>query len=177
MKKKWILKPKANEQLVAELQESLCVPKIVAELLVQRGISTFETAKTFFRPNLRHLHNPFLMKDMDSAVVRLSTAIQQGENILVYGDYDVDGTTAVSLMYSFIKSIHENVDYYIPDRYSEGYGISFKGVDYAANKQFSLIIALDCGIKAVDKVDYARKKGIDFIICDHHRPEILYQKQ
>ena len=170
MKKKWILKPKANEQLVAELQESLCVSKIVAELLVQRGISTFEAAKTFFRPNLRHLHNPFLMKDMDSAVVRLSTAIQQGENILVYGDYDVDGTTAVSLMYSFIKSIHENVDYYIPDRYSEGYGISFKGVDYAANKNFSLIIALDCGIKAVDKVDYARKKGIDFIICDHHRP-------
>ena len=156
--------------MVAELQESLCVSKIVAELLVQRGISTFEAAKTFFRPNLRHLHNPFLMKDMDSAVVRLSTAIQQGENILVYGDYDVDGTTAVSLMYSFIKSIHENVDYYIPDRYSEGYGISFKGVDYAANKNFSLIIALDCGIKAVDKVDYARKKGIDFIICDHHRP-------
>ena len=170
MKKKWILKPKANEQLVADLQESLCVSKIVAELLVQRGITTFETAKTFFRPNLSHLHNPFLMKDMDSAVVRLSTAIQQGENILVYGDYDVDGTTAVSLMYSFIKSIHENVDYYIPDRYSEGYGVSFRGVDYAANKQFSLIIALDCGIKAVDKVDYARKKGIDFIICDHHRP-------
>ena len=170
MKKKWILKPKANEQLVAELQESLCVPKIVAELLVQRGVTTFETAKIFFRPNLSHLHNPFLMKDMDSAVVRLSTAIQQGENILVYGDYDVDGTTAVSLMYSFIKSIHENVDYYIPDRYTEGYGVSFQSIDYAANKQFSLIITLDCGIKAVDKVDYARKKEIDFIICDHHRP-------
>ena len=170
MKKQWNLKPKANEQLVAELQESLGVAKIIAELLVQRGITTFETAKTFFRPDLSHLHDPFLMKDMDSAVARLSTAIQQDENILVYGDYDVDGTTAVSLMYSFIKTIHDKVQYYIPDRYSEGYGVSFKGVDYAANNQFSLIIALDCGIKAVDKVDYAREKGIDFIICDHHRP-------
>ena len=170
MKKQWNLKPKANEYLVAELQESLGVAKIIAELLVQRGITTFETAKTFFRPDLSHLHDPFLMKDMDSAVARLSTAIQQDENILVYGDYDVDGTTAVSLMYSFIKTIHDKVQYYIPDRYSEGYGVSFKGVDYAANNQFSLIIALDCGIKAVDKVDYAREKGIDFIICDHHRP-------
>ena len=148
MKKQWTLKPKANEQFVAELQESLGVAKIIAELLVQRGITTFETAKSFFRPDLSHLHDPFLMKDMDSAVARLSTAIQQGENILVYGDYDVDGTTAVSLMYSFIKSIHNKVEYYIPDRYAEGYGVSFKGVDYAANNQFSLIIALDCGIKA-----------------------------
>ena len=170
MKKQWNLKPKADEHLVAEIQESLGVAKIVAELLVQRGITTFETAKTFFRPDLNDLHDPFLMKDMDSAVARLSIAIQQGENILVYGDYDVDGTTAVSLMYSFIKTIHDKVQYYIPDRYSEGYGVSFKGVDYAANNQFSLIIALDCGIKAVDKVDYAREKGIDFIICDHHRP-------
>ena len=170
MKKQWNIKPKANEQLVAELQESLGVAKIVAELLVQRGITTFETAKTFFRPDLSHLYDPFLMKDMDFAVTRLSTAIQQDENILVYGDYDVDGTTAVSLMYSFIKSIHEKVEYYIPDRYNEGYGVSFQGVDYAANNQFSLIIALDCGIKAVDKVDYASEKGIDFIICDHHRP-------
>ena len=170
MKKQWNIKPKANEQLVAELQESLGVAKIVAELLVQRGITTFETAKTFFRPDLSHLYDPFLMKDMDFAVTRLSTAIQQDENILVYGDYDVDGTTAVSLMYSFIKSIHEKVEYYIPDRYNEGYGVSFQGVDYAASNQFSLIIALDCGIKAVDKVDYASEKGIDFIICDHHRP-------
>ena len=146
MKKQWNIKPKANEQLVAELQESLGVAKIVAELLVQRGITTFETAKTFFRPDLSHLYDPFLMKDMDFAVTRLSTAIQQDENILVYGDYDVDGTTAVSLMYSFIKSIHEKVEYYIPDRYNEGYGVSFQGVDYAANNQFSLIIALDCGI-------------------------------
>tara|TARA_B100000900_G_scaffold304104_1_gene262718 strand:- start:1062 stop:2753 length:1692 start_codon:yes stop_codon:yes gene_type:complete len=170
MKKQWILKKKANEQLVVELQESLGVAKIVAELLVQRGITTFETAKRFFRPDLIHLHDPFLMKNMYSAVARLSTAIQQGENILVYGDYDVDGTTAVALMFSFIKSIHDKVEYYIPDRYSEGYGVSFQGVDYAANNQFSLIIALDCGIKAIDKVDYARGKGIDFIICDHHLP-------
>ena len=170
MKKKWNLKPKAKEQLVTELQENLGVAKIIAELLAQRGITTFETAKTFFRPDISHLHDPFLMKDMDSAVARLSTAIRQSENILVYGDYDVDGTTAVSLMYSFIKSIHEKVEYYIPDRYTEGYGVSLQGVDYAANNKFSLIITLDCGIKAIDKVDYARKKGIDFIICDHHRP-------
>ena len=170
MKKKWILKPKANEQLVTELQESLGVAKIVSELLVQRGITTFEAAKKFFRSDLSHLHDPFLMKDMNCAVARLSRAIQHSENILVYGDYDVDGTTAVSLMYSFIKSIHDKVEYYIPDRYTEGYGVSFQGVDYAANNHFSLIIALDCGIKAVDKVDYATEKGIDFIICDHHRP-------
>ena len=170
MKKQWNLKPKPNNHLVAKLQESLGVAKIIAELLVQRDITTFEAAKTFFRPELSHLHDPFLMKDMDSAVARLSKAIQQGENILVYGDYDVDGTTAVSLMYSFIKSIHDKVEYYIPDRYTEGYGISFQGVDYAVSNQFSLIIALDCGIKAIDKVDYAREKGVDFIICDHHRP-------
>ena len=170
MKKKWNLKPKAKEQLVTELQENLGVAKIIAELLAQRGITTFESAKTFFRPDISHLHDPFLMKDMDSAVARLSKAIRQSENILVYGDYDVDGTTAVSLMYSFIKSIHEKVEYYIPDRYTEGYGVSLQGVDYAANNKFSLIITLDCGIKAIDKVDYARKKGIDFIICDHHRP-------
>ena len=156
--------------MVAELQESLGVAKIIAELLVQRGITTFETAKTFFRPDLSHLHDPFLMKDMDSAVARLSTAIQQDENILVYGDYDVDGTTAVSLMYSSLRLFTTKCSIIFQIGISEGYGVSFKGVDYAANNQFSLIIALDCGIKAVDKVDYAREKGIDFIICDHHRP-------
>lgn len=170
MKKQWNLKPKADEQLVAKLQENLGVAKIVAELLVQRGITSFETAKTFFRPELDHLHDPFLMKDMEQAVVRLQKAIEQEEKILVYGDYDVDGTTAVSLMYSFIQSIHKNVAYYIPDRYAEGYGVSFQGIDYAAANQFSLIIALDCGIKAIDKVAYAQEKGVDFIICDHHRP-------
>ena len=158
MKKKWNLKPKAKEQLVTELQENLGVAKIIAELLAQRGITTFESAKTFFRPDISHLHDPFLMKDMDSAVARLSKAIRQSENILVYGDYDVDGTTAVSLMYSFIKSIHEKVEYYIPDRYTEGYGVSLQGVDYAANNKFSLIITLDCGIKAIDKVDYANEQ-------------------
>ena len=170
MKKQWKLKSKANEQLVAELQERLGVAKIVAELLVQRGITSFETAKKFFRPELDHLHDPFLMKDMEQAVVRLQSAIEQEEKILVYGDYDVDGTTAVSLMYSFIKSIHKNVEYYIPDRYAEGYGVSFKGIDYASTNQFSLIIALDCGIKAIDQVTYGQEKGVDFIICDHHRP-------
>lgn len=170
MKKQWNLKPKAESNLVVELQESLGVAKIVAELLVQRGITTFDAAKTFFRPELNHLHNPFLMKDMEQAVARLQKAIELEERILVYGDYDVDGTTAVSLMYSFIKPIHEHVEYYIPDRYAEGYGVSFQGVDYAATNQFSLIIALDCGIKAIDKVAYAQEKGVDFIICDHHRP-------
>lgn len=170
MKKQWNLKSKANKQLVAELQERLGVAKIVAKLLVQRGITSFEAAKKFFRPELDHLHDPFLMKDMEQAVVRLQSAIEQEEKILVYGDYDVDGTTAVSLMYSFIKSIHKNVEYYIPDRYAEGYGVSFKGIDYASTNQFSLIIALDCGIKAIDQVTYGQEKGVDFIICDHHRP-------
>ena len=170
MKKQWNLKPKADPKLTAQLQESLGVAKIVAQLLVQRGITDFKEAKSFFRPTYDQLHDPFLMKDMSLAVNRLEKALEQKENILIYGDYDVDGTTAVALMYSFLKSIHPNVAYYIPDRYSEGYGISFQGIDYAAQNNFSLIIALDCGIKAVDKVAYAQEKDIDFIICDHHRP-------
>lgn len=170
MKKQWHLKPKADPKLIAQLQESLGVAKIVAQLLVQRGITDFKEAKSFFRPTYDQLHDPFLMKDMSLAVNRLTIALEKNENILIYGDYDVDGTTAVALMYSFIKSIHPNVAYYIPDRYSEGYGISFQGIDYAAQNNFSLIIALDCGIKAVDKVAYAQEKEIDFIICDHHRP-------
>jgi len=170
MKKQWNLKPKADPKLIAQLQESLGVAKIVAQLLVQRGITDFKEAKSFFRPTYDQLHDPFLMKDMTLAVNRLKKALEQKENILIYGDYDVDGTTAVALMYSFLKSIHPNVAYYIPDRYSEGYGISYQGIDYAAQNNFSLIIALDCGIKAVDKVAYAQEKEIDFIICDHHRP-------
>lgn len=170
MKKQWNLKPKADPKLIAQLQESLGVSKIVAQLLVQRGITDFKEAKSFFRPTYDQLHDPFLMKDMSLAVNRLKKALEQKENILIYGDYDVDGTTAVALMYSFLKSIHPNVAYYIPDRYSEGYGISYQGIDYAAQNNFSLIIALDCGIKAVDKVAYAQEKEIDFIICDHHRP-------
>ena len=170
MKKQWNLKPKADPKLIAQLQESLGVAKIIAQLLVQRGITDFEEAKSFFRPTYDQLHDPFLMKDMSLAVNRLTNALEQKENILIYGDYDVDGTTAVALMYSFLKSIHPNVAYYIPDRYSEGYGISYQGIDYAAQNNFSLIITLDCGIKAVDKVAYAQEKKIDFIICDHHRP-------
>lgn len=139
-------------------------------LLAMRGINTFEEARSFFRPALSDLHDPFLMRDMDVAVARIEKAIRERENILVYGDYDVDGTTAVSLVSSYFRARYEMIDTYIPDRYTEGYGISFLGIDYAANNDISLIIALDCGIKALDKVAYANEKGIDFIICDHHNP-------
>lgn len=137
---------------------------------MQRGIYTFDEAKKYFRPSIDDLHDPFLMKDMDKAIIRIEEAISNGEKIIIYGDYDVDGTTAVALVYSFIYSIYENVDYYLPDRYKEGYGISFIGIDFAEENGVTLMIALDCGIKANDKVDYAKAKGIDFIICDHHRP-------
>ena len=167
---RWTLKPKPETSKIKALQETLQVEKEVASLLIQRGIETYEEAKKFFRPSLKELHNPFLMKDMDKAVERIERALSNEENILVYGDYDVDGTTAVSLMSSYLKTKTENVATYIPDRYDEGYGISFKGIDFAEDNGFTLIIALDCGIKAIDKVQYAQKKGIDFIICDHHRP-------
>jgi len=166
----WKLKPTPNLQKVKQLSTTLQVETTLAKLLVQRGIETYDEAKDFFRPNLANLHNPFAMKDMDLAVDRIEKAIDKGENILVYGDYDVDGTTSVSLVSSYLKTFYPNVATYIPDRYDEGYGISFKGIDFAEDNDFTLIIALDCGIKAVDKVDYASKKGIDFIICDHHRP-------
>lgn len=172
----WTLKPLPDPHVIEELKNSLGVSAVIATLLAQRGITDFDEAKTFFRPQIGHLHDPFLMKDMDKAVQRLSTAISNNEKILIYGDYDVDGTTAVSLMYLFLKNFSENIDYYIPDRYDEGYGVSYKGIDFASNNGFSLIICLDCGIKAVDKVAYAIGKGVDFIICDHHRPaEILPQ--
>jgi len=167
---RWTLKPEKKPQITSKLAQELGVEYTIAELLVQRGIETFEEAKSFFRPSLKNLHNPFLMKDMDKAVERIEIAISNGENILVYGDYDVDGTTSVSLMSSYLKTIHPNIATYIPDRYDEGYGISYKGIDYAEDNDITLIIALDCGIKAIDKVLYAKKKGIDFIICDHHRP-------
>lgn len=170
MEKRWVLKPSPEAKLASSLQESLGVSPIIAQLLAQRGIQNFEEAKTFFRPSLEQLHDPFLMKGMQEAVHRLDQAITKGEKVLVYGDYDVDGTTAVSLMYSFIKSLSPLVEYYIPDRYAEGYGVSYQGIDYAHTNGFSLIICLDCGIKAVDKVAYASEKGVDFIICDHHRP-------
>ncbi|NNE33219.1 MAG: single-stranded-DNA-specific exonuclease RecJ [Winogradskyella sp.] len=167
---RWTLKPKPQVSKVKALKKALQVDDIIATLLLQRGIETYEAAKTFFRPSFEDLHDPFLMKDMDKAVARIEQAIQQGENILVYGDYDVDGTTSVALMSSYLKTRIDTVATYIPDRYDEGYGISYKGIDFAHDNEFSLIIALDCGIKAIDKVAYAKEKGIDFIICDHHRP-------
>jgi single-stranded-DNA-specific exonuclease len=167
---RWTLKPKPSEENVKHLATQLNVDELVAALLIQRGITTFEEARTFFRPSLDDLHDPYLMKDMDKAVTRIEKAIADGENILVFGDYDVDGTTAVSLVSSYLKSYYPNVATYIPDRYDEGYGISFKGIDFADDNGFSLIIALDCGIKSIDYVAYAKEKNIDFIICDHHRP-------
>ncbi|MBQ8071519.1 MAG: single-stranded-DNA-specific exonuclease RecJ [Bacteroidales bacterium] len=168
---RWIVKPVVDQEAVARLSAELGVDPVLASLLVQRGVTTFEEARSFFRPDLAELHDPFLMKDMDKAVDRLRKAIISGEKILVYGDYDVDGTTAVSLVYSFVKKLTPNVDFYIPDRYDEGYGVSIKGINWAAEGGFSLIITLDCGIKAIDKVRYAGTKGIDVIICDHHLPE------
>ncbi|MDH5412503.1 MAG: single-stranded-DNA-specific exonuclease RecJ [Flavobacteriaceae bacterium] len=167
---RWTLKPKPSPDKVLKLSIELSVDENIASLLLQRGIKTYPEAKIFFRPSLDDLHDPFLMQDMHKAVARINNAIANNENILVYGDYDVDGTTAVSLVSSYLKSYYGNVATYIPDRYDEGYGISFQGIDFAEDNNFSLIIALDCGIKAINKVDYANEKGIDFIICDHHRP-------
>jgi len=167
---RWTLKPKPEALQVEALKKALQVEDIVAKLLLQRGIDSYEAAKTFFRPSFKDLHNPYLMKDMDKAVARIEKAIEKNENILVYGDYDVDGTTSVALMSSYLKTRTSNVATYIPDRYDEGYGVSYKGIDFADDNDFTLIIALDCGIKAIDKVKYAKEKNIDFIICDHHRP-------
>ncbi|MDA9290032.1 single-stranded-DNA-specific exonuclease RecJ [Polaribacter sp.] len=167
---RWSSKPKIEKEKIAKLAKDLSVDTTVAEILLQRNISTFEEAKKFFRPSLDDLHDPFLMKDMDLAVERIETAIRNQENILVFGDYDVDGTSAVSLVASYLKTIYSNISTYIPDRYREGYGVSFKGIDFAEDNNFSLIIALDCGTKALEKVAYATEKRIDFIICDHHKP-------
>ncbi|WP_047548902.1 single-stranded-DNA-specific exonuclease RecJ [Psychroserpens sp. Hel_I_66] len=167
---RWTLKPKPDSKTVEDLQKSLQVDESVATLLVQRGIETYEEAKRFFRPSFEDLHDPFLMKDMDKAVARIEDALHNNENILVFGDYDVDGTTSVALMSSYLKTKSHRIATYIPDRYDEGYGISYKGIDFAQDNEFSLIIALDCGVKAIEKINYASEKGIDFIICDHHRP-------
>jgi single-stranded-DNA-specific exonuclease len=167
---RWNLSPKPNIDTVTRLAQALGIAPLLSSLLVQRGISSYAEAKRFFRPGLDELHDPFLMQDMHLAVARIETAIADQENILVYGDYDVDGTTSVALMSSYLKSYYPNVITYIPDRYEEGYGVSYKGIDFAADNSFTLIIALDCGIKAIEKVAYATKKGVDFIICDHHRP-------
>ena len=170
---KWIYSELSEEQIEIKnsLANELSISPILAQLLVQRDIITYDDARAFFRPDLGDLHDPFLMKDMDKAVERLTKAMRKNEKILIYGDYDVDGTTSVSLVYKFLIQIYSNLDFYIPDRYDEGYGISIKGIDYAAENGFSLVVALDCGIKAVEKVKYAASKGIDFIICDHHTPD------
>jgi single-stranded-DNA-specific exonuclease len=167
---RWKFHPVPNSEHISQLAKSLSVSKLIAQLLIQRGVNSFEEARQFFRPSLEDLHDPYLMKDMQFAVNRIEKAIENGENILVFGDYDVDGTTAVSLVSSYFKTIYPNIDTYIPDRYLEGYGVSFKGIDYAEDNGISLIIALDCGIKSVDHVAYANGKNIDFIICDHHLP-------
>ena len=167
---RWTLKPKPTPERVNTLQETLQIDPVISSLLVQRGITTFQEAKQFFRPSLNDLHDPFLIKDMDKAVSRIEEALSNKEYILIYGDYDVDGTTSVALMASYLKTKSDSIATYIPDRYDEGYGVSYKGIDFAHDNKFSLIIALDCGIKAIDKVNYANEKEIDVIICDHHRP-------
>jgi single-stranded-DNA-specific exonuclease len=168
---RWEIKKKSSAKVVATLSKELNnLNESLTNILIQRGIKTLTEAKHFFRPDLAHTHDPFLMQDMEKAVERIEKAISNNEKILVFGDYDVDGTTSVALVFSYLSNFYNNLGYYIPDRYAEGYGISFKGIDYAEQNNFSLIIALDCGIKANEKVDYANKKGIDFIICDHHQP-------
>ncbi|MDD2285494.1 MAG: single-stranded-DNA-specific exonuclease RecJ, partial [Paludibacter sp.] len=170
---KWIFKALTKEQtdIQKDLSKELNISPILSKLLVQRDIHTFEDARRFFRPDLANLHDPFLMADMDKAVGRLTEAIQDNEKILIYGDYDVDGTTSVSMVYKFIKKFYSNVDFYIPDRYLEGYGISTQGIDFAVDNGIKLIIALDCGIKAIEKITYANEHHVDFIICDHHTPD------
>jgi len=172
IEKKWIVKEPGNPALVRQLAADLGVDQTLANLLVQRNVKTVNEARSFLRPQLNQIHDPFLMKDMDKAVERLLLALERQEKILIYGDYDVDGTTAVALVFSFLRRYgDDNLDYYIPNRYTEGYGVSLKGIDWAHENGFTLIIALDCGIKAIEKVSYAKERGIEFIICDHHLPD------
>jgi single-stranded-DNA-specific exonuclease len=170
MNKRWAVRDNADEEDVQKLAAGLNIDAVLSTLLIHRGIKDFDDARLFFRPEERHLHDPFLMADMEQAILRIETAMAAGEKILIYGDYDVDGTTAVSVVYGFFKGRYDKLEYYIPDRYLEGYGISTQGIDYAAQNNFKLIIALDCGIKSVDKIAYASTLGVDFIICDHHLP-------
>lgn len=170
MEKRWVENKLLDEKAVSQLADQLNINSIIATLLVNRGITNYQEAESFFRPKLEQLHDPFLMKDMSTAIQRIENAIANNERILIYGDYDVDGTTSVALVYSFFKSIYTNLEYYIPDRYKEGYGVSYAGIEYAAENNISLIIALDCGIKANEHVEFAGAKNIDFIICDHHLP-------
>jgi len=171
MHKKWVLKKEPDPETETKLADELNISRLLSRLLLQRGISSFKKAKDFFRPALESLHDPFKMKDMNRAVERIEEAIQNNQKIMIYGDYDVDGTTSVAMVYSFLKKFYNNIDYYIPDRYEEGYGVSYKGINYARENNIALIITLDCGIKAIKKVDYAAKNHIDVIICDHHTPE------
>ncbi len=170
MEKRWVENKMTDEKVISQLADQLNITSIIAELLINRGITNYTEAEQFFRPRIEHLHDPFLMKDMETAIVRIQEAIKNEENILIYGDYDVDGTTSVALVYSFFKKRYTNVEFYIPDRYKEGYGISYAGIDHAAENNFTLIIALDCGIKSIDHIKYANDRNIDFIICDHHLP-------
>jgi len=172
MEKRWKIIPSTYEQ-INQLHQELKVSKPICDILLKRGIATYDKAKHFFRPQLTDLHNPYLMKDMDKAVARISQAFEQTEKILVFGDYDVDGTTSVALMYQFLCKIYDSnfLDFYIPHRYKEGYGISKMGIDFAAENKFSLIISLDCGIKSIELIAYAKTLGIDFIVCDHHLPD------
>lgn len=171
MERRWVYKESGDIEVVRNLANDLSIDEPLAVLLAQRGVSSFTEARSFFRPDLQNLHDPFLLRDMEMAVNRIRQAFDKKERVLVYGDYDVDGTTAVALVYTFLKEQEfANIDFYIPNRYNEGYGVSIKGIDFAAENGFSLIIALDCGIKAVEKVQYALERGVDFIICDHHRP-------
>ena len=173
MNKRWAVRDNANYEAVSKLAAELKIDTVLSTLLINRGVNNFEEARYFFRPEQKHLHDPFLMADMDKAINRIEAAIAANEKILIYGDYDVDGTTAVATVFGFFSKRYTNLEYYIPDRYKEGYGISTDGIDYAARNGFTLIIALDCGIKSVDKIDYANTLGVDFIICDHHLPGMV----
>lgn len=170
MQKRWNIL-QAGEEKITSLREALKINTVLCKILVQRGIDNFNKAKTYFRPQLSELHDPWLMKDMDKAVARILSAFEKGEKILVFGDYDVDGTTSVASMYQFIKDIYSDTDFYIPHRYREGYGVSKLGIDFAKENGFTLIISLDCGIKSVDLITYAKSIGIDFVVCDHHLPD------
>lgn len=170
MQKRWLVKTPIENTLVEEFRSKLKVDKIIASLLLQRGMQTYEEAESFFRPDITQLHDPFLMKDLREGAERIKKGIKNEEKILLFGDYDVDGTTAVAMLHSYLTNYYEHLEYYIPDRYSEGYGLSYVGIDYAIENNFSLIISLDCGVRSVDHVKYARERGIDFIVCDHHEP-------
>lgn len=170
MTMRWVFNDETDENVVAQLSREINVNSIIAKILIQRNISNFDQAKRYFRPSLDHLHDPFLMRDMDKVMKRIKTAMDQKEKIVIYGDYDVDGTTSVALVYGFLRNFYSNIDFYIPDRYKEGYGISKIGIDWAVENGFGLLISLDCGIKAVEMTDYANKKDLDLIICDHHLP-------